>query len=51
MSSDRGIDTAVTNVSRTDSRNAKTTSTAKASPSRPSVVRSLTDSVINGAWS
>ncbi|CAH0309190.1 hypothetical protein SRABI128_04448 [Microbacterium sp. Bi128] len=45
------MDTAVTRVARTDIRNTRITRTAKPSPSRPSVVRSLMDFSMNGAWS
>ena len=50
-SSEVGIEIAVTSVARTESRNTKITSTAKASPSRPSVTSVSIDWVMNGAWS
>ncbi|MCY1224578.1 hypothetical protein D9M72_367410 [compost metagenome] len=51
MSRDSGMETAVTSVERTDIRNTRMTATAKPRPSRPSVVRSLMDFSMNGAWS
>ncbi len=50
-SSDSGIDTAETSVERSDARNSRITTTAKRSPSRPSVARPSMDSSMNGAWS
>ena len=51
ISTDAGIEMAVTRVERTESRNSRITITAKASPSRPSVASELIDSSMNGAWS
>ena len=50
-STDSGIDTAVTSVARTDSRNPRITRIANSRPSRPSVVRSSMELEMNGAWS
>ena len=51
MSTDTGIEIAVTRVERTDSRNTRITMTAKTRPSRPSVARLSIDCWMNGAWS
>jgi hypothetical protein len=51
MITDSGIETAVTSVERTDSRNSRITITAKASPSTPSLMRLLIDRFTYGAWS
>jgi hypothetical protein len=51
ISSDSGMETAVTRVERTDMRKRRMTATAKPRPRRPSVVRSLMDFSIKGAWS
>ncbi len=51
INSESGMETAVTRVDRTDIRKTRITATAKPRPSRPSVVRSLMDFSMNGAWS
>ena len=51
MSTDTGIEIAVTRVERIDRRNTRITITAKTRPSRPSVARLSMDCWMNGAWS
>ncbi len=51
MSTDAGIEIAVTMVDRIDMRNTRITSTANTRPSRPSVVRLEIDCSMKGAWS
>ncbi|CNL21770.1 Uncharacterised protein [Mycobacterium tuberculosis] len=49
MSTDVGIEIAVTSVERTDMRNTRITSTAITRPSRPSVASVSMDCTMNGA--
>ena len=49
MSTETGIEIAVTSVERTDSRNTRMMITANARPSRPSVASELIDCSMNGA--
>ena len=51
ISTEVGIEIAVTRVARTESRNTRITRTAKIRPSRPSSVSASIDSWMNGAWS
>ena len=51
MSTEVGMEMAVTSVARTDSRKTRITSTAKARPSSPSCVSESIDCWMNGAWS
>jgi hypothetical protein len=51
MSTETGMEIAVTSVERIDSRKTRITITAKTRPSTPSTARLLIDSSMNGAWS
>ena len=51
MSTETGIEIAVTRVDRIENRKTRMMTTAKPSPSRPSSARLLIEVVIEGAWS
>src|SRR5215207_10524433 len=51
ISTEVGIEIAVTSVARTDNRNTRITSTANSRPSSPSVASDSIDCSMYGAWS